>query len=343
MTKHSLMAIDLAKNSFQVCLLDRHFKVQKNLKLSRSKLLAFVLQHPADEIVMEACYSANYWGRTFQHYGLNVKLVPAQHVKPFVRGNKNDKNDALAIAEASQRPNMRFVEIKTLAQQDMQSLHRIRERLLAARLRLTNQVRGLLSEYGIILNQGNYAFRTQLAEHIDQEHPALSPVFRQELVSLLEEFQHYQQRLEHINQQIKMSAEHNEQHQLLMTIPGIGPIIATAVTSAIGRGTQFTTAREFAVWLGLTPRQHASGDVSIQLGITKRGDRYLRKQLVHGARAAMRWCRKRNDRLSRWVNQLIARRGLHKANIALAHKLARIIWAVLQRHEPFELNKGVLK
>ena len=338
MNKHSLIAIDLAKNIFQVCLLDHHFKVVKNIKLTRAKLLPYILQHPADHIVMEACYSANYWGRLFQAHGFTVNLVPAQHVKPFVRGNKNDKNDALAIAEASQRPNIQFVAIKSIEQQDMKSLHRIRERLLANRLQLTNQVRGLLSECGVIMAQGNYAFRIRLAELIQTDNPMIGPMLQHELHDLLDEFHGYQTRLEHINEQIKAVAQQNERHQLLMSIPGIGPIIATAIISTIGRGTQFKSANEFAVWLGLTPRQHASGDKSYQSGITKRGNRYLRKQLIHGARAGMRWCRKRDDQLSQWVNQLIARRGVQKANVALAHKLARIIWAVLRTQQPFQLK-----
>lgn len=337
MNKHSLVAIDLAKKSFQVCVLGSHSTIVKNLKLTRAKLLPFVLQQDVEMVVMEACYSANYWGRVFERHGLTVRLIPAQHVKPFVRGNKNDKNDALAIAEASRRPGMRFVTVKSVEQQDMQSLHRIRERLLAARLRLSNQVRGLLSEYGVTFAQGNYAFRTGLARLIASGHDHIGPLFQQELADLLDEFYTYEARLEKITQHIRILAEQDDAHRLLMSIPGIGPIIATAITSSIGYGTQFKNARECAVWLGLTPRQYASGEVSFHLGITKRGDRYVRTQLVHGARAAMRWCRSRDDRLSRWVNQLVARRGCHKANVALAHKLARIAWAVLQSREPFKL------
>lgn len=335
MNNHSLVAIDLAKNTFQACVLDGLNRVAKNVKLSRHKLLDFVLSQSADEVVMEACYSANYWGRLFQEQGLTVKLIPAQHVKPFVRGNKNDKNDALAIAEASRRPDVRFVSIKTMAQQDMQSMHRVRERLLANKVRLSNQVRDLLSEYGVTIPLGHRAFRVQVTDIIHHEDKRVSPIFREKLQFLFAEYNEIRQRVEHINAQIRHVASHDESHQLLMSIPCIGPIIATAIISAIGHGHQFTSANEFAVWLGVTPRQHASGDKSIQLGITKRGDRYLRKQLVHGARAAMRWCRKRDDRLSQWTNAIIARRGINKASVALAHKLARIAWALLRDQKPF--------
>jgi transposase len=338
MNNHSLMAIDLAKNTFQACLLDEHFNITKNVKVSRTKLLQFVLTHQAKEVVMEACYSSNYWGRLFLQHGFEVKLIPAQHVKPFVRGNKNDKNDALAIAEASRRPNMKSVGVKTIEQQDMQSLHRIRERLLSSRLRLSNQARGLLSEYGVTFAQGHRAFCSTMAGLIDRDESLVGPIFRDELRNLLEEYNQYQERLAHINLQIKSIADQDETHKLLMSIPGIGPIISTAIVSTIGLGQQFKTANEFAVWLGLTPRQYASGDKSIHLGITKRGDRYLRKQLVHGARAAMRWCRKRDDKLSRWTNEIIARRGANKASVALAHKLSRIAWAVLRDQKPFRLE-----
>jgi transposase len=338
MKENSVIAIDLAKNVFQACVLNQYFKPIKNVKLSRTKLLPFVLQHKPKEVTMESCYSANYWGRVFEQHDIRVKLIPAQHVKPFVRGNKNDKNDVIAIAEASQRPNIKFVSVKSIEQQDMQSLHRIRERLLSDRLRLSNQVRGLLSEYGVTMNQGHHAFRVQLLELIDQDNALVGHMFKQALSQLYEEYQQYQERLQSITRQIKKVAEHDELHQLLMSVPGIGPIIATAIISTIGDGRQFSTANEFAVWLGLTPRQHASGDKSYQLGITKRGDRYLRKQLVHGARAATRWCRKRDDSLSRWTNELIGRRGYNKATVALAHKLARIVWAVLRDRKPFKAN-----
>jgi len=326
----------LAKNIFQVCVFDHHQKVSKNVKLSRNKLLDFILKQKADVVAMEACYSSNYWGRLFQQHGLTVRLIPAQHVKPFVRGNKNDKNDALAIGEACYRPNIKTVPVKSIEQQDMRSLHRIRERLLSHRLSLSNQVRGLLSEYGIIMAKGHFAFKTGVAELIQTRNPLVGPLFQQELYNLLDEYHHYQSRLDQINLQITQVAQYNERHQLLMSIPGIGPIISTAIISAIDQGQQFKSASEFAVWLGLTPKQHASGDISYQLGITKRGDRYLRKQLVHGARAAMRWARKRDDQLSQWINQVIARRGYQKANVALAHKLARIIWAMLRDQQTFK-------
>ncbi len=287
MKKDTIIAIDLAKSVFQVCVM-RDGKAVLNKRLSRTALLPFIVQQEGGIVVMEACYSSHYWGRVFQEHGFEAKLIPAQHVKPFVRGNKNDRNDALAIAEAASRPGLRFVPVKTTAQQDVQSLHRLRDRWLKARVALTNQARGLLSEYGIIFAQGDKAFREGVQQALDSD--GLSSVIKATLQEVYQEYLFLQQRLTFAKAQIQALSEEDSHCQLLESIPGIGPIIATAITSNIGNGSGFASAREFAVWTGLTPRQSASGNRSVMLGISKRGDRYLRKQLVHGARATMRWC-----------------------------------------------------
>ncbi len=337
MNNSNLIAIDLAKSVFQVCVLDPHNSVLLNKQLSRSSLSKFLVQQEPSTIVMEACYSSHYWGRVCQELGHEPKLIPAQHVKPFLRGNKNDANDALAIAEASRRPKLRFVPVKTCQQQDLQSLHRLRERLTDSRRKLSNQTRGLLSEYGIVFPKGYGPFKKALPTALD--NPLLSSVFKEQLQLIYQEFDQTSVRLLNLNKQIGAMAKQSPECQLLMSIPGIGPIIATAMLSSVDVKNHFQSAREFAVWLGLTPKQSSSGNRSIMLGITKRGDRYLRKQLIHGARAAMRTCRGRDDRLSLWVNDLIARRGLNKACVALAHKMARLCWILLQRNEPFAMNK----
>ena len=260
----------------------------------------------------------------------------AQHVKPFVRGNKNDHNDALAIAEASQRPGIRPVPIKTLVQQDIQSLHRLRERCVNQRTRLTNQTRGLLSEYGIVFPPGFKAFKQTLAVLLDPKDTQVTPMLKQELHYVMDEFNGLCDRLNALKQSLSQIAEANEHCQRLMSIPGIGYVNATAIYSAIGNGSQFKSARELSVWLGITPKQFASGNKQVMAGITKRGNRYLRKQLIHGARAAMIQCRKRDDRLYRWLKALIDRRGYNKASVALANRMARLCWTLLQKQTMYK-------
>ena len=336
MTDHNLVSIDLAKTVFQVCRFSNEHKILSNKRISRKKLAQEMAQLTPSNIVMEACYSAHYWGRTFEQYGHTVKLIPAQHVKPFVRGNKNDANDAVAIGEASRRPNMKFVRVKTIEQQDIQSLHKIRERFVGHKTRISNQTRGLLSEYGLVSTPGFKALKTLIQEALESN--ALTVFFREEIASAYEELLDLDERLTRVNKKLKAIAENNPFCRLLMTIPGIGVINATAIYAAIGDGKQFETARDFAVWIGLTPQQYASGTKSYTGKITKRGNRYLRKQLVHGARALMNRTKGKKDKLSIWVNDVKERRGVQKANAALAHKLARIVWAVLSSGKEFEVQ-----
>lgn len=339
MTDHNLVSIDLAKSVFQVCRFTDGSKVLSNKKISRKKLNQEIAQLAPSTVVMEACYSAHYWGRVFSQYGYTVKLVPAQHVKPFVRGNKNDANDAVAIAEASLRPNMRFVRVKTLEQQDIQSLHRIRERFVSHRTRIGNQTRGLLSEYGLVARAGFKALKTLIHEALESD--ALTELFKEEISSIYEELLDLEHRLKRVNTKLKDFAVHNPLCRLLMTIPGIGVINATAIYAAIGDGKQFETARDFAVWMGLTPQHYASGTKLHTGKIAKRGNRYLRKQLVHGARSLMNRSKGKQDKLSVWINEIVARRGQPKACVALAHKLARIIWAILTKGEEFKFQTMV--
>lgn len=337
MTDHKLVSIDLAKTVFQVCQFSDDNQVLNNKKVSRNDLSQTIAQLSPTTIVMEACYSAHYWGRVFEQYGHAVKLVPAQHVKPFVRGNKNDSNDAVAIGEASLRPNIKFVPVKTVEQQDIQSLHKIRERFVGHRTRISNQMRGLLSEYGLVAPPGFKALKMLIRRALESE--TLSALFKEELVSIYEEFLDLNERLTRINKKLKIMAEQTPRCRLLMTIPGVGVINATALYAAISDGRQFETARDFAVWMGLTPQQYASGTKSFTGKITKRGNRYLRKQLVHGARALLNKAKGKKDKLNIWANAVKERRGVQKAYVALAHKLARIVWAVLSSGEEFKLQK----
>ena len=337
MKKHSLIAIDLAKTVFQICLMTNH-KVVKNKAVHRGKLLAYIAQQPATQIYMEACYSSHYWAREFQALGHQVFLIPAQHVTPFVRGNKNDHNDALAISEASQRPGLKFVPIKTVDQQDMQSLHRIRERKVTQRTGLVNQTRGLLSEYGLIAPEHLPAFNRLLLKCTEENVPQVTPVLREQLWIIREEFQWLSDRIEDLNDKLRKLAKENPLSRRVMTVPGIGYTIATALISAIGRGEQFQSGRELAVWLGITPRQHASGTTSKLGGITKRGDRYLRKQLIHGARAALFRCKNPDDQMIAWARDLAKRRGPNKATVALASRMSRLAWVLLQTEQDYRPN-----
>lgn len=285
---------------------------------------------------MDACYSSHYWGRLFESYGHQVKLLPAQHVKPFVRGNKNDHNDALAIGEAAQRPNIKSVPIKTIEQQDIQILHRLRERCVSQRTALSNQTRDLLSEYGIVFSQGFNAFKQTLAMLIDPADKQLTPIIKQELQYVSDEFDRLCHRLNALNHTLSTIAQNNAHCQRLMSIPGIGYVNATALYSAIGNGSQFKNARELSVWSGITPKQFASGTKQVMSGITKRGNRYLRKQLIHGARAVMYRCKQRDDHLSNWLKNIVHRRGPNKANVALANKIARLSWTLLQANQMYK-------
>lgn len=294
-----------------------------------------MVNQPPAEIVMEACYSSHYWGRLFATMGHTVRLLPAQHVAPFVRGNKSDHNDAIAIAEAAHRPNIVPVPLKSVEQQDIQCLHRIRERYVAHRIGLINQARGLLSEYGIVASPGHKAFR-QLLSHVCQpSHTGLSPLLKTTMQQLADEYQELTRRLDEITQQLTLLTQQQPLCRVLMSLPGIGIINASALYSAIGNGSQFRNGREFAVWLGLTPRQSGSGEKLTRGGITKRGNGYLRKQLVHGARAMLCRAKKKTDRLSQWGNQLVSRRGMNKASVAMAARLARLAWILLQKQEAY--------
>lgn len=336
MSKHNLLAIDLAKNVFQVCGMTQQNKVTFNKKLNRSEVMEFMTNQEPVEVAMEACYSSHYWARCFETMGHTPKLLPAQHVTPFVRGNKSDRNDAVAIGETARRPNIIPVPIKSLDQQDIQCLHRIREQHIAHRTGLTNQSRGLLSEYGMITPKGHKAFCKLLREASQPETTAISPLLKTQFDYIADEYSAHTDRIEGIDVTLKEIANHNPLCKILLSIPGIGVINATAIYSSIGDGSQFNNAREFAVWLGLTPKQFSSGDTFKSAGITKRGNRYLRKQLVHGARSALSRCRNKTNRVSNWANKLIARRGFNKASVAMAARMARTCWILLNKREVYK-------
>jgi transposase len=329
MPQVSVLGIDIAKQLFHVVGMDDTGTVVWRKRLTRGALMPFIAQLPPMVIGMEACGGAHYWARRFREYGHTVKLMAPQFVKPYVKSNKHDMADAEAIAEAVTRPTMRFVPIKELAQQDFQALHRVRERLVKARTALINEIRGLLSEYGIVLPQGVTKFRHGLLPMLEQEQAKLTALGREIFRQLYEEWLILEKRLTYYNEQLETIGRTHPVCQRLLTIPGIGPLTATALVAAVNDATHFKNGRQFAAWLGLVPRQHSTGGKPRLLGISKRGDRYLRKLLVHGARATLRWIKLKSDRRSQWVRALIERRGTNRAVVALANKNARIAWVLL--------------
>jgi len=337
MSKITTIGLDLAKNVFHVVCCDEHGKVVKKKMLKRSQVLAYFANLPQCLVGMEACASAHHWARELDALGHQVKLIPPQYVKPYVRGNKNDYNDALAIAEAVIRPEMRFVSVKTPEQQDVQALHRLRERRLQERTALCNQLRGLLAEYGLILPKGVNILRRRLPELLEDGENGLSDLFRRLLAQSYQQLQELDGYIDFYTQEMKRQSQQDEACRRLQTIPGYGPIVASVFHSVVGNGEAYRRGRDVSASLGLVPRQHSSGGKEVLLGISKRGDRYLRSLLVHGARSVVIQAAKKDDRLSRWINKVKAERGFNKAVVALANKMARIGWAVLVNKSVYQI------
>ena len=336
MNNIKLMAVDLAKSVFQVCALDKHNNILFNKKLRRNQLVEFMSKQIPSPVYMEACYSSNYWARRFNQMNHESFLIPAQHVTPFVRGNKNDHNDALAIAECSRRPNLRFVPVKSEQQQEIIAAHRIRRRLVKNRTQIINQVRGLLADFGIIFSQGYKAFNKVINEIESEEK--LSFDFRQNMVSLKREFDFVSEQIIQLENTLNRYFESEPNCKLVSSIPGFGLITTSLLIAMIDRGQAFSGASDIAVWVGLTPKQYASGDKSKMGGITKRGDRYLRMLLVQGAHTAIRWAKKRDDQHSLWIKQLVVRLGRKKAAVAIAHKMIKLAWVLLRKQTTFRMR-----
>ena len=287
-------------------------------------------------IGMEACGGANYWARELVKLGHTVKVMAPQHVKAYVKSQKNDKRDAEAICEAVSRPTMRFVSIKTVDQQDMQAIHRVRDRLVKARTALVNEVRGLLAEYGIVITYtGVPATRRGLLEAIEDAENGLTIKMREILFDLNEELNEVESRIQHYLQKINQHCTQYERVKRVMEIEGLGPISASAIVTAVGDAKQFKNGRDMAAWIGLVPTQHSSGGKEKLGGISKRGDKYLRTLLIHGARSVIRFSENKTDKRNLWVNGLIARRNKNVATVALANKNARIIWSIIARGEHY--------
>jgi transposase len=330
------IGLDLAKNVFHYVGCDRGGREVSKKQLKRKALLSHFANLPPCLVGMEACAGAHQWGRQLQAMGHQVRLLPPQHVKAYVRGNKNDYNDARAIAEAVSRPGLRAVALKTVAQQDVQALHRLRSGQVAARTALGNQLRGLLAEYGIVIPQGLAALRRALPEILEDAANGLSEVFRPLLARGLEQLRELDGHIAYYTGLLERQGREDEAVRRLQTIPGFGPIVASAFYSLVGDGAGYRRGRDVAAALGLVPAQHSTGGKVVLLGISKRGDRYLRCLLVHGARAVTRQAADKDDPLSTWLNRLVATVGFNKATVALANKLARIGWAVLRHHTTYQ-------
>jgi transposase len=333
--KITTIGIDIAKTVFHLYAVNKMGRYVKKKQLKRHQLLQYLAQITPCKIAMEACGSANYWAREMKALGHEVKLIAPQYVKPYVKGNKNDYNDAEAIAEAAQRPRMRFVPIKSVEQQDVQNMHRQRERIKKARTALVNQIRGLLAEYGIIINKGVAAVRAGLPDILEDAQNSLTMRSRELFADLYEELRLLDDRFKASEKQIETSNQGNEVCQRLDEILGIGPITASAVYAAAGDGKDFVNGRHFSAWIGLVPGQHSTGGKPTLLGISKRGNTYLRTLFIHGARAVLRHSATKTDCFSLWAQALLERRGHNKACVAVANKMARMAWVIMARGEAY--------
>jgi transposase len=329
------IGIDLGKTVFHLVGLSPRGEIVVRKKLSRTQLLHFTANLRVRLIGMESCGGAHFLGRALRKQGHDVRLIPAQYVKPYVKTNKNDYIDAEAIAEAVGRPKMRFVPIKSDDQLDMQSLHRVRDRWVGRRTSLINQIRGLLLERGITVRQGRRWLEAALPGILEDPDARLSGPMRMLLAQLQGELKQLQIQIEEVDEVIVKNAGEHDACRRLMAIPGIGPLTATAVVAAIGNGVAFSKGRNFATWLGLVPGQYSTGGKQKLLGISKRGNSYLRRLFVHGARAVLCRAEKQSSGLRAWLTQLAARAHRNVVAVALANKLARVAWAVLSTGEVY--------
>jgi transposase len=333
----AVLGIDLGKNSCSVAGLDDTGRVVLRRRVSRDGLTGLLAKLRPCTVAMEACCGAHHVGRSAEKQGHQVRLMPPEYVRPYVKAQKNDDRDAEAIAEAATRPTMRFVPLKEEARLDVQALHRARERLVAERTALINQMRALLLERGIVLPQRWRSLAAWVDAPLASGEPdPISPRMRLLMTDMRAEWVELDRRIAAFDDEFAASAREDAAARRMATVPGIGPINATALVAAVGDASAFGRARDLAAWLGLVPRQATTGGKPKLLGISKRGSRYLRKNLIHGARAVMPRLAATNTHLGRWLRGLLARAHKNTAVVALANKLARIAWAVLARGRTYE-------
>lgn len=335
------LGIDLGKNVCSVAGLDATGRVILRRRIRRSSVLGFCKNLGSRIVAMEACCGAHHLARHLEAQGHEVRLMSPEYVRPYVKSQKNDDRDAEAIAEAATRPTMRFVEPKTEQQLDMQTLHRARERLVGARTALINQLRGVLLERGIVVPQGWRKLDRHLALILDDcPEPTLSARLKRLVAEMRTEWQQLDERIVALDREFAQYVRADDLAMRLMTVPGIGVLNATALVAAVGDGHAFARGRDLAAWMGLVPKQVSTGGKPRLLGISKRGNRYLRKLLIHGARAALPTLAKGTTRLGAWLRGLMARAHRNTVVVALANKLARIAWAVLRSGKAFALTEA---
>jgi transposase len=325
----SVIGLDIAKNIFVAVGLDVRGKQIVKAKLNRSEVLPFFANYLPTAIGIEACAGAHYWARKLNGLGHDARLIAAQHVKPFVKGSKNDTNDAHAIAEVRSRASTKYVQINTEAQQDMQMLHRARQGVMGERKALICRLRALIGEYGVVFALGAVRFRKELSKWLGSPDNGLSGLALRTLQELTAQLDAKEMQLDQYDKRIGQIAKEDVRATRLMQVPGVGKLTATAVLAAVSDPHHFGSGRDMAANLGLVPRQHSSGGKEVLLGITKRGDSYLRTLLIHGARSALRVAHEKPDRMLRWALKLQQRKNAKIAAVALANKMARVIWAML--------------
>lgn len=331
-----IVGIDLGKNSCSIVGLDSLGTVVVRRRLRRDGVIAFASKLPACIMAMEACCGAHHMGRSLAALGHEVRLMSPEYVRPYVKAQKNDDRDAEAIAEAATRPTMRFVELKSEEQLDVQTLHRVRDRLVCERTSLTNQIRSLLLERGHVVAQGHARLRHLLADLLDSATGSLSARMAFLLGDMRTRWDELDRRIAAFDAEFSAMARTDERARRLTSIPGIGALNATALVAAVGNAATFTKGRDLAAWLGLVPRQATTGGKPKLLGITKRGSRYLRKMLIQGARSAMPTLAKANTAIGAWLRALLVRTHPNIAVVALAAKMARTVWALLRHGRNYE-------
>lgn len=335
MNKITTVGLDTAKSVFHAIGLNRAGKVVERKALRRGKVLGWFANLPATVVGIETCGASHYWGRELERLGHVVRLVPTRDVRALVRTQKNDLHDALAIAEAVKRPGQRFVAVKTTAEQDLQALHRLRRGAIIERTALSNRLRGLLAEYGLVMPKGLATLRRQLPEWLEDAEMPLSDTLREWLADALDHLRALDAQIARFDARVRRQVQSDPVAQRLLAVPGFGPVVASVWRARLGDGRQFRRGRDAAAAIGLVPRQDTTGGRPRLLGITKTGDRELRSLLIHGARSVLIHAHRKDDPLSRWACQVKARRGMHKATVALANKLARIAWAISVADTPF--------
>jgi transposase len=327
----AVYGVDLGKNVFHVVALDAGGGVVQRAKFRRETLLAFFERADRVLVGMEACPGSQWLARKLQAIGHRVRIVPAQFVRPYVKSQKNDTIDAEAIAEAVTRPTMRFAQVRSPEQVDLQALHRIRDQLVSSRTRTINQARAFCLEYGVAIRQGAGVFRRDLPRVLADESNDLTPTMRRLLTELFEDVGRIEARIAQTTREIEAAAARDDRARRLITIPGVGPLAATALLAAIGDGRQFRRARDLAAWLGLVPQERSTGGKTVLLAVTKRGNRYVRRLLIHGARSCVTHLDRGRDALGAWLDGLQGRMHVNKVTVALAAKIARMAWAILVR------------